>query len=162
MGYNIFSKEGSLGHNLNIMGWQSLMSLACILGWKPQGTVLMSWKDNQTGEMFPPVCFDDKTCKDGQWEKDDRWTGSYSSNDHQEITAADAKNLAEALQKAFEHISGNRNSETEAIKELDEDGWDENSLVDRKNLIDACSESDAQGIIKDFIELFNTGACYIV
>ena len=42
-----FSKDGSLENNLNIAGWQSLMGLACIFGWEPQGTVLTSWKPTQ-------------------------------------------------------------------------------------------------------------------
>ncbi len=63
MGYDIFSKnDNSLGQSLNISGWQSLMGLARIFGWQSQGTVMMSWKDNKTGEMFPLVCFDDKKC----------------------------------------------------------------------------------------------------
>ena len=109
--------------------------------------------------MFPPVCFDNKKCKDGRWEKDDSWPGYYCTNDHQEITADDAKNFAEALEKALEYISGNGISEMGAIKELDEGGWDEDSLVVRKNLIDAWSELDAQEMIKGFIELFKSGAC---
>jgi hypothetical protein len=162
MGYSIFGKDGNLGQSLNIAGWQSLNGLARVFGWEPQGTVLMSWKDNKTGEIFPPVCFDEMKCKDGKWENDDSWTGSYSSNDYQEITADDAKNFAKALEKALEYISGNRASEMGTVEELDEDGWDEESLVVRKMVIDGWSDLDAQEVIKGFIELFNSGPCYIL
>ena len=112
MGYCIFSEDEGLDQVTNIMGWQSLIGLARVFGWEPQGTVLMSWKDNNTGEMFPPVCFDDKKCKDGQWVKDDDWPGSYCTNDWQEITTDDAKNFAEALERALEYLSGDNSIET--------------------------------------------------
>jgi len=162
MGYDIFSKDENFGQSLNIAGWQSLMGLACVFGWEPQGTVLTSWKDNKTGEMFPLVCCDAKKCIDGQWVKDDSWPGSYSSNSYQEITANDAKNFAAALEKALEHMSGNRNSEMEVTEELDELSWDDDPWITREDLINAWSEFDAQETIKGFIELFKSGTCYIV
>ena len=156
MGYCIFSKTEGLDQVLNISGWQSLMGLARIFGWESQGTVLMSWKDNKTGEMFPPVCFDDKKCIDGQWVKDDTWPGYYCTNDYQEITVDDAMNFAEALEKALEYIAGDSTSETELIEQLDEDCW-----ITAKGIVNAWSGLDAQEMIRGFVELFKTGACHI-
>jgi hypothetical protein len=162
MGYDIYSENGKLGQSLNIVGWMSLRGLARIFGWDPQGTVLMSWKDNKTGEIFPPVCIHPDNRIDGQWVKDDTWSGSYSSNDFQEITADDAKNFANALEKALEYMAGDRASEIGTVEELDEDGWDEDSLVARKNLIGVWSGLDVQERIKGFIKLFKAGACHIL
>ncbi|MHC5140380.1 MAG: hypothetical protein ACYSOF_10970 [Planctomycetota bacterium] len=162
MAYCIFSKDRNLAQNLNIAGWQSLRGLAYMFGWKPQGTVLMSWKDNQTGEMFPPVCFDNKKCIDGQWEQDDSWTGSYSSNDCQEITADDARNFANALEKALAYIAGDSASETGFIEQLDKEDRDEGRWITAKGIVNAWSGLDAQERIKDFVEMFKAGACHIV
>jgi len=162
MSYCIIGENGSLEQSLNIAGWQSLMGLAYVFGWEPQGTVLLFWKDNKTGEMFPPGCLDDKKCKDGQWVKNDSWSGSYCSNDCQEITTDDARNFAEALEKALGYISGNRTREMGVLEELDDGGWDGNFLVDRKNTIDAWSGLDAQERIRSFIDLFKSGACNIL
>ncbi len=161
MGYCIFSETEGLDQVLNNMGWQSLIGLARIFDWESQGTVMMSWKDNKTGEMFPPVCFDSKKCIDGQWVNDDTWPGSYCSNDYQEITADDANNFAEALEKALAYMAGDISIETEVLEGLDEGGCDEEYLVARKNLINAWSGLDAQEKIKGFIELFKSGACHI-
>ena len=150
MGYCIFGENGKPGQVLNIAGWQSLMSLARIFDWESQGTVMMDWKDNKTGEMFPPICFDDKKCIDGQWVKDDAWPGYYCTNDYQEITADDAKNFAKALEKALAYMAGDSGSETEFIEQLgkeDRDRW-----ITAKGIVNAWSRLDAQEKIKGFID----------
>lgn len=161
MGYEIFNHKADLYQNLNIAGWMSLMALAYEFGWEPQGTVLMSWKDNKTGEIFPPVCIDPDRRKDGQWVKDDSWSGSYSSNDLQDITADDAKNFAEALAKALEYMSKIDISMIEAKEPLG-DGYDTDSLDFDKYLIDTWSKPNTQQIIKGFIKLFKSGTCCIM
>ena len=162
MGYDIFGKNGNLGQSLNISGWQSLMGLASVFGWESQGTVMMSWKDNKTGEMFPPICFDDKKCIDGQWVKDDTWPGSYCSNSYQEITADDAKNFAEALEKALAYMAGDSASETGFIEQLDKEDRAEDRWITAKDTVNAWSGLDAQEMIRGFVEMFKSGACCIV
>ena len=159
--YCIFGEDKNLSKVLNITTWQSVMCLARIFGWESQGTIMMCWKDNKTGEMFPPLCFSEKKCKDGQWVKDDTWPGYYSTNSYQDITADDAKNFAGALEKALEYIAGDSTSETEALEGLDEGGCDEDYLVARKYRINVWSGLDAQEMIRGFIELFKSGACHI-
>ena len=90
--------------------------------------------------------------------KDDNWVGGYSSNDYQEMTADDAKNFAEALEKALEYLLGNKSF----TEELDNGNCDEDYLVSRKDLINAWSGLEAQEMIKGFIKLFKSGACNIV
>ena len=161
MCYCIVSENGKLEQSLNIASWMSMRGLARIFGWEPQGTVLMSWKDNKTGEIFFPVCIDPGNRIDGQWVKDDTWSGSYSSNDLQEITADDANNFAEALEKALACMAGDISIETEVLEGSGEGSYDEGYLVDIKNHIDAWSGPYAQEKIKGFIEVFKSGACII-
>ena len=162
MGYCIFGEDENLAQALNIVGWQSLIGLARTFGWESQGTVMMSWKDNKTGEMFPPVCFDSKKCKDGQWVKDDTWPGYYCTNSYQEITADDAKNFAEALEKALEYMAGDSASETGFIEQLDKEDRAEDRWITAKDIVNAWSEPDAQEMIRGFVEMFKSGACHIV
>ncbi len=162
MGYDIFSENRELGQSLNIAGWQSLMGLARIFGWEAQGTVMMSWKDNETGEMYPPVCFDSKKCIDGQWVNDDTWPGAYCSNSYQEITADDANNFAEALEKALAYMAGDSASETEFIEQLDKEDRAEDRWITAKGIVNAWPEPDAQEIVKGFVEMFKSGACHVV
>ena len=161
MGYCIFNGNENLDQHLNIASWQSLMNLACVFGWEPKGTVLESWKDNKTGEIFPPICIHPDKRKDGKWVKDDSWPGHYCSNDFQEITADDAKNFAEALEKALAHMAGDSSSETEFIEQLDKEDRAEDCWITAKGIVNAWSGLDAQEKIKGFIELFKSGACHI-
>ena len=161
MGYCIFSKDKNLDQCLSNTGWPSLMELARVFGWESKGTVLLSWKDNTTGEICPPLCCANKKFKDGEWVKDESWPGYYCSNDYQEITIDDAKNFAEALEKALEYMSAKSLSETNAVAECDDYGWDEDCLDDIHSLVNAWSSLDGQKKIKGFIKLFQSGPCNI-
>jgi hypothetical protein len=97
---------------------------------------------NKTGELVGYQDFDTEKCKDGEWINDDSWNGSYFFNDWQEITADDAKNLAEALEKALEYIA----DKTEDQIDDDVKSW---------------SGLEAQEVVKDCIDLFKTGSCII-
>ena len=161
MSFSIISHKTELHKSINIVGWTALRVLAREFGWEPQGTVLMSWKDNKTGEIIPPVCIDPDKRIDGKLVKDDSWSGKYSSNDLQEITAEDAKNFAEALERALEYISEINISTIEAKEPLG-DGYDTDSLDFDEYLIDTWSGPNMQQIIKGFIELFKSGTCSIM
>lgn len=163
MSYFISSMNGNLGEGFNIATWHSLFGLATVFGWEPKGTIMECWKDNKTGEKFPPVCFDEKKCKDGEWIEDDDWNGSYFSNDWQDITADDAQNLAEALERVLEYISGNKFSTNGIVEELNKGDSDDVApeSYDITDLISPWTEEDGQKKIKDCIELFKSGTCCI-
>ena len=142
MGYCISGNDESMDQRLNIWGWHSLLSLAFHFGWEPQGTVMKDWKDHKTGELVDQFDFDPEKHKDGEWVNDEDWDGTYFSNYWQEITADDAKNLAEALEQALEYMS----DKTEDQIEDDIKNW---------------SGLGAQEVVKDCINLFKSGSCVI-
>ncbi len=142
MGYCISGRDESLDQRFNIWGWRSLFTLALYFGWEPQGTVSKIWKNNKTGELVGHQDYDPDKCKDGEWVNDDDWDGSYFYNDWQEITADDAQNLAEALEKALEYMSDNKTDKTEEAL----NNW---------------SGLEAQEVVKDCINLFKSGSCVI-
>ena len=123
--------------------------MASHFGWKPKGTVIRDWKDNKTGDRVPIFGYDPVKCKDGQWIKDDNWCRTYFSNNWQEITANDAKNLAKALKKALIYISDRT---ADKIQQLN--GYDD-------NIINNWSGIDGQAKIKNCIRLFKSGVCQI-
>ena len=102
-----------------------------------------------------------KKFKGGEWVKDESWPGYYCTNDYQEITIDDTKNFAGALEKALEYMSAKSLSETNAVAECDDYGWDEDCLDDIHSLVNAWSSLDGQKKIKGFIKLFQSGACNI-
>lgn len=62
--------------SINWTGWRTAFELALACGWAPEGTL-------------PPPGLEDG------------WTGTYFSNDFQEVTATDAAALADALKRAI-------------------------------------------------------------
>ena len=69
----------------DVFSWHKLLRVAQRYGWEPAGTVLAAAElEHMPGGV---------------------WSGGYTSNDFQRITAADAGQLAEALERALCHIS---------------------------------------------------------
>ena len=163
MGYCIFNGNEKLDQILNITGWQSLMGLAYVFGWEQKGTVLESWRDNKTGEMFPQVCFDGQKCKNGQWIQDDNWPGYYFFNDYQEITAEDGKSLAGALEGALEHMAEGSPSEEQAVGGSGEGDCDDgdSDVLDREHLISSWSGLDAQERIRGLQDRMKMWRCNV-
>ena len=84
MGYDFVGRCGA-SFKLNIYGWPSVFRLAQAYGWKPMGTI------------DPDPYFEhDHT--------DPAWKGSYFHNHFQTVQYEDAKNLADALEKALNDI----------------------------------------------------------
>ena len=156
MGYCITGKDESKDQVFNVWSWKSLLTLALHFGWEPKGTVMTDWKDNKTGEITPLLCYDENKYRDGTWVIDDNWNGTYFGNDWQEIAADDAKNLADALGRALEYMSGGETGEIGISEELDKD-----SQADIENIINGWSRLDAQEKIQHCINLFKSGYCRI-
>ena len=67
--------------------WIAVLRLGCQYGWEAAGTEAPELPD-ENGEMV--VC--------------DGWEGSYGFNDFQTVTADDAKNLADAIERALPDV----------------------------------------------------------
>ena len=76
------SAKGDFGWDS--FSWQKLLRLAEQYGWRPAGTTLPR--------------------EELKWMPGGKWDGRYTSNDGQAVTAADARNLAEALDRALRDI----------------------------------------------------------
>ncbi len=68
----------------NFFSWPRLLQIAEEYGWEPAGTTV----DPHDEEEMPHG----------------RWSGGYTSNDAQTVTAEDARNLADALERALPDI----------------------------------------------------------
>ena len=104
MGMDLSGSQGAM--SMNWAGWRKLLQTAEKHGWQPSGTE-------------PPWYYEDPT----------EWEGGYFSNDGQYVTEADAKNIADALQRAEDELSDtNQNQtpeETAADQLISETGSDE-------------------------------------
>lgn len=82
MGYDLHNKKGDYFH-LDLFGYIGILKTAQQHNWQPEGTTpprRKYWKDNP-----------------------DLWDSmNYGSNDNQRVSAADADNLADALQRALD------------------------------------------------------------
>jgi hypothetical protein len=76
--------EGGDFH-FDVFGWSKVLQLARLYGWRPLGTRL---EEDSEGK---PV---------------GDWAGGYDSNDFQTVTAADARHLAGALERALPDVPG--------------------------------------------------------
>lgn len=110
MGVDLHGRNRSL--HLNNVGWVTLLYLAHLHGWKPEGT--------------EPPPFDNY----------DDWNGNYTTNDFQYVTAEDASKLADGLERAHRcHCAHAKRSE-EAEMQLDENDMREElpNLFHREDL----------------------------
>ena len=85
MGYELINESGQKLY-YNFTGYPKLIELALQYGWEPLGTTMPSWHDEKIG-------------------KRDDWPGIYCSNDHQVVSAEDANNMADALERSIADIS---------------------------------------------------------
>ena len=99
MGFDLC--RGDESFSWNIVAWPKLLGLAQRYGWKPAGTRSPKyyWLAQDPGDWEPP--FDHNPADD--YDPAD-WKGGYFSNDAQQVTAADALALAEALEKSLDDI----------------------------------------------------------
>jgi len=162
MGYSICGADEDKDQSLNICSWRALLILAYSFGWKPKGTVFYCWQVNKTGEKIHPLYVDENR-KDGGWVKDGDWSGTYFTNDWQEITAEDAHNLAKALKRALLIIPDEGVNAPELPQGCRESSDDEiHALLDnREYLISFWSGLAGKQKIGDCIELFKSGSCNI-
>jgi hypothetical protein len=82
MAMHLHSARGDFGWDS--FSWQKLLRLAERYGWHPAGTTVSQ--------------------EELKWMPDGKWNGGYTTNDGQIVIAADARNLAEALERAVRDI----------------------------------------------------------
>ena len=80
MGYELINESGQQ-LCFNFKGYPRIIDLALQYEWEPLGTTMPSWHDEKYG-------------------KRDDWHGIYCSNDFQVVSAEDANNMADALERA--------------------------------------------------------------
>ncbi len=90
MGFDLYGEKGC--YCLNWSGWRKVFELAIENGWKPAGTKPPDEKVIKQfyGDNAPPHPMADNR------------NGSYFSNDLQLVTAEDAANMADALDRSLE------------------------------------------------------------
>ena len=70
--------------------WRAALDIAEFYGWQPAFTQ-------------PPFIIE--ADRDWDEEKDGQWCGGYFCNDNQLVTADDAKNISEALEKSIDNVT---------------------------------------------------------
>jgi len=126
MAMHISGRNGTF--DITGFGWCRLLKLAQDYGWVPRGTQPPSlWADS------PP-------------EQDEKWDGTYFSNDSQGVTAEDASNLADALERALPDLP--------ELKTIDPHA----QLTDEVTAQDYFSGPDGKEMLKDFITICRNGS----
>ncbi len=96
MGVDLFG-NGAFEY-FNWTNWTFLLRLAYRFGWEPQGTILDDFERDLL-TMGKTLSQEDIR----YWEeRKAEWDGGYSSNDLQQVAAGDARNIADALERALE------------------------------------------------------------
>jgi hypothetical protein len=90
MGMDLNGAGGSF--RWNFFSWPRLLQIAEDYGWEPAGT------------LPPEPTPEDEEDTEEKAEGDRAWSGSYTTNDGQVVTAEDAANLADALEQALPDI----------------------------------------------------------
>jgi hypothetical protein len=90
MGVDLYALGGNL--HWSFEGWRKVLSLAKRYGWQPMGTEPPQWDRDGAGE--------DRVAAENA-ETLASWDGDYYCNNFQTVNARDARNLADALERAL-------------------------------------------------------------
>jgi hypothetical protein len=95
MGMDLHGPGGRF--HFSIFGWAKAMQLGVLYGWEPMGTQASCRSresDSQGGEF--------------EEDSEDAWGGCYDTNDFQTVVEEDARNWADALERAMDDIPRER------------------------------------------------------
>jgi hypothetical protein len=92
MGMDLYN--GSSDFWFSMSAWPKVLQLGRMGGWQPAGTLAPDWEYVGGSPPDAPRCCD--IYKD--------WGGDYCFNEHQTVTAEDARSLADALEKMLDDI----------------------------------------------------------
>lgn len=84
-------RDGEVKRTYGIARWPKILQLARAYSWKPAGTTV----DEESGIILPA-----------------KWDGGYDSMDGQLVSAEDADNFADALEKALSHFPRSNQEKT--------------------------------------------------
>lgn len=160
MAYVIVGYDGNGGNRdqyINSSSWAALLTMAGLYGWKPEGTKLSVWTHKQNGEKHYGFRSDEYAEDEGVWSYQEDWCGTYCSNDGQDISATDAKNLSMALE-GFLHDS--LCSEQRFEQEIA--GLDTDIRKDVREIITASSEPRGLEVLTNMIAVLRMGECRIL
>ena len=107
MGHDLKNSKGGY-RRFGVDSWWCMQDLAKRHGWKPQGTVL----NTDIQYQLRGGNLDDPEINQELWREAENdvksWPGSYATNDFQWVTEEDARNMADALEKAVEELEEGR------------------------------------------------------
>jgi hypothetical protein len=90
------SKHGEISFNNS--SWGHLLKMAGVYGWEPAGT-LAPHLTNRDGQRVDDGC---NPVDDAEYEAS--WNGAYFYNEGQSVTDEDARNLANAIERALPDV----------------------------------------------------------
>jgi hypothetical protein len=116
-------------------GWRAVLALAHDYGgWVPAGTQAPRFDDG------PP---------------EDDWSGTYFSNDYQRVTAEDARNLAEALERALPDVPREKTWPRKVLRAVD--GRESEGMPDDLNPLEHFSGPQGRQYLEAFIRFCRAG-----
>jgi hypothetical protein len=133
MGMDLISEGGDFWFPNH--GWRAVLDLAHDYGgWVPAGTQAPQFDDE------PP------------WHD---WSGTYFSNDRQLVTAEDARNLADALERALSDVPREKTWVTKVLRTVD--GREFEGMPDDLNPLEHFSGPDGRRYLEEFIRFCRAG-----
>ena len=127
MGYDLYREGDYVGEHTyyrwNIWGFPPVKYLAELYGWKPMGTVIKAWTDDDGKEHLESAC-------------------SYDTNDGQVVNEQDAANWATALSLAIEDIK-----KRPSVKEDSKSNKIDDAYMEKRRLI---HQGHAQTLLDEF------------
>jgi hypothetical protein len=109
MGYYLIGRQGRR-LDLTVDGWRFCLDAARMHGWEPEGTRASTWGTWNADGTHTPHWTEEMAREWSERYREDKCS-SYFSNDFQEVTEADAKALAAALDRAVAALQGNGGAE---------------------------------------------------
>jgi hypothetical protein len=139
MGMDLISTSDGEGFRFSHYGWESVLALAYDYGgWVPAGTQPPQFE----GE--PP------------WEG---WSKTYCSNDRQVVTAEDARNLADALERALPDVPRKKTWPKKVVRAAD--GREFETMPEDLNPLERFSGPDGRRYLEGFIRFCRAGGFVI-
>ncbi len=103
-------QDEELSYLIKLSSWHWALGMACDNGWEPAGTLESgAWRDlDYHGEVITQMAIDGYWDLPGSYDRNytfasdpsKTWSGTYSTDQGQEVTAADAIGLTKAMQRA--------------------------------------------------------------
>jgi hypothetical protein len=104
MGYYLIGRQGRR-LDMSVHGWRFCLDAARMYGWESEGTRASTWGTWSAEGTFTSFWTEEMARNWAEQYREDKYS-SYFSNDCQEVTEADARALAAALDRAVAALQG--------------------------------------------------------